>query len=180
MTLLAPSMQAYFTDRLIDQRRARPNTIAAYRHTFQLLLRFATKQTGTPPGAAPVHRRRRDESRRRGTAGRTRRRSSGLPDDDRRFDDPEVLVLQTMDVLRNRAFCIPVGRPSGVTGSAVIRGDDAEPRHGQLANQVTPFPPGLGKAVQQHDRAGTVAVGHVVDPHTWLDVGEAVREMPSN
>jgi integrase/recombinase XerD len=54
MTLLAPSMQSYFTDRLIDQRRASPNTIAAYRHTFQLLLRFATKQTGRPPSALDI------------------------------------------------------------------------------------------------------------------------------
>ena len=54
MTLLAPSMQAYFTDRLIDQRRASPNTIAAYRHTFQLLLRFATRQTGRPPSALDI------------------------------------------------------------------------------------------------------------------------------
>ena len=54
MTLLAPSMQAYFTDRLIDQRRASPNTIAAYRHTFQLLLRFATTQTDTRPSALDI------------------------------------------------------------------------------------------------------------------------------
>ncbi len=54
MTLLAPSMQAYFTDRLIDQRRASPNTIAAYRHTFQLLLRFASTQTGRPPSALDI------------------------------------------------------------------------------------------------------------------------------
>jgi integrase/recombinase XerD len=49
MSALAPSMQAYFTDRLIGQRAASPNTIAAYRHTFRLLLRFATDRTGTPP-----------------------------------------------------------------------------------------------------------------------------------
>jgi integrase/recombinase XerD len=49
MTLLAPSMQTYFTDRLIGQRQSSPNTIAAYRHTFQLLLRFATENTRTPP-----------------------------------------------------------------------------------------------------------------------------------
>ena len=54
MTLLAPSMQAYFTDRLIDQRRASPNTIAAYRHTFQLLLRFATERTSKPPSALDI------------------------------------------------------------------------------------------------------------------------------
>jgi integrase/recombinase XerD len=54
MTVLAPSMQGYFTDRLIGQRRASPNTIAAYRHTFQLLLRFATDRTGTPPSALDI------------------------------------------------------------------------------------------------------------------------------
>ena len=64
MTLLAPSMQAYFTDRLIDQRRASPNTIAAYRHTFQLLLRFATDRTGTTAERAGHHRSRRAADRR--------------------------------------------------------------------------------------------------------------------
>jgi integrase/recombinase XerD len=54
MTALAPSMQAYFTDRLINQRRASPNTIAAYRHTFRLLLAFATERTGAPPSRLDI------------------------------------------------------------------------------------------------------------------------------
>jgi integrase/recombinase XerD len=54
MTALAPSMQAYFIDRLISQRQASPNTIAAYRHTFRLLLGFATERTGTPPSALDI------------------------------------------------------------------------------------------------------------------------------
>ena len=54
MTALAPSMQAYFTDRLIGQRRASPNTIAAYRHTFRLLLGFATERTSKPPSALDI------------------------------------------------------------------------------------------------------------------------------
>jgi integrase/recombinase XerD len=54
MTALAPSMQGYFTDRLIGQRRASPNTIAAYRHTFQLLLRFVTDRTSTSPSALDI------------------------------------------------------------------------------------------------------------------------------
>ncbi len=49
MTALAPGLQAYFTDRLIGQRAASPNTIAAYRLTFRLLLRFATDRTKTAP-----------------------------------------------------------------------------------------------------------------------------------
>jgi site-specific recombinase XerD len=49
MSALAPAMQAYFTQRLIGQRQASQNTIAAYRHAFRLLLRFAAERTGTSP-----------------------------------------------------------------------------------------------------------------------------------
>ena len=49
MTLLAPSLQAWFTDRLITQRNSSPQTIAAYRDTFRLLLCFAREQTGKQP-----------------------------------------------------------------------------------------------------------------------------------
>jgi len=49
MTALAPTLQSFFTDRLISQRRASPNTIAAYRDTFRLLLGFASERTGKPP-----------------------------------------------------------------------------------------------------------------------------------
>ena len=46
MSLLAPTLQAFFTDRLIGQKRASPHTIAAYRDTIRLLLSFAAQQTG--------------------------------------------------------------------------------------------------------------------------------------
>jgi len=46
MSALAPALQAFFTERLITQRNASPQTIAAYRDTFRLLLRFAHQQTG--------------------------------------------------------------------------------------------------------------------------------------
>jgi site-specific recombinase XerC len=49
MTALAPALQAFFTERLITQRNASPQTIAAYRDTFKLLLRFAREQTGKQP-----------------------------------------------------------------------------------------------------------------------------------
>jgi integrase/recombinase XerD len=49
MTALAPALQAFFTERLITQRNASPQTIAAYRDTFKLLLRFAHEQTGKQP-----------------------------------------------------------------------------------------------------------------------------------
>lgn len=44
MTLLAGSLQAYFTDRLIRQRAASPNTISSYKLTFRLLLVFASQR----------------------------------------------------------------------------------------------------------------------------------------
>jgi integrase/recombinase XerD len=49
MTPLAPSLQAFFTERLLCQQRVSPNTIASYRDTFRLLLAFAQAQTGTRP-----------------------------------------------------------------------------------------------------------------------------------
>jgi len=49
MTALAPTLQAFFVDRLITQRGSSPETIAAYRHAFRLLLRFAQQQTGKQP-----------------------------------------------------------------------------------------------------------------------------------
>jgi site-specific recombinase XerD len=54
MTALAPTLQAYFTERLINQRAASPNTIAAYRTTFRLLLAFTAGRTGTAPSKLPI------------------------------------------------------------------------------------------------------------------------------
>ncbi|HEU5005607.1 MAG TPA: tyrosine-type recombinase/integrase [Jatrophihabitantaceae bacterium] len=54
MAALAPALQAYFTERLIQQRAASPNTIAAYRTTFRLLLTFAAQRTGTAPSNLAV------------------------------------------------------------------------------------------------------------------------------
>jgi len=54
MSTLAPSLEAYFTDRLISQRAASPSTIAAYALTFRLLLAFASKRTGTPPSRLDI------------------------------------------------------------------------------------------------------------------------------
>src|SRR4051812_37166243 len=49
MSALAPTLQAFFTDRLGRQRHASPHTIAAYRDTMRLLLAFTEQRTGTPP-----------------------------------------------------------------------------------------------------------------------------------
>jgi integrase/recombinase XerD len=48
MTLLAPALQRFFTDRLIGQRNASAHTVAAYRDAFRLLLSFASHELGQP------------------------------------------------------------------------------------------------------------------------------------
>jgi integrase/recombinase XerD len=54
VSALAPTLQAFFTDRLVRQRQASPQTIAAYRDTLRLLLVFAADRTGTAPSALDV------------------------------------------------------------------------------------------------------------------------------
>jgi site-specific recombinase XerD len=54
MTALAPSLQAFFTDRLIGQRAASPNTIGAYKTALRLLLVFASKRTGRTPACLDI------------------------------------------------------------------------------------------------------------------------------
>ena len=49
MSLVAPTLQAFFTDRLTRQLQASPRTIASYRDTLKLLLAFVNEQTGKPP-----------------------------------------------------------------------------------------------------------------------------------
>jgi len=46
---LAPLLQSFFTDRLFQQRRASPYTIASYRDSFRLLLAFAKERLHTEP-----------------------------------------------------------------------------------------------------------------------------------
>src|SRR5436190_9789903 len=54
MSTLAPTLQAFFTDRLARQRQASPHTIAAYRDAIKLLLAFAEQQTGKPPSRLDI------------------------------------------------------------------------------------------------------------------------------
>lgn len=49
MSTFAPLLQAFFTDRLMQQRHASPHTVAAYRDAFRLLLSFAQNELGKPP-----------------------------------------------------------------------------------------------------------------------------------
>lgn len=49
MSALAPTMEAFFTERLLTQRQASPRTVTAYRDSLRMLLIFAQKQTGKEP-----------------------------------------------------------------------------------------------------------------------------------
>jgi len=54
MTALAPTLQAFFTERLIRQRQASPHTLAAYRDTLRLLLVFASERRGIEPSKLDI------------------------------------------------------------------------------------------------------------------------------
>ena len=49
MTPVAPTLQAFFTERLVKQRDVSPRTIASYRDTLRLLLCFVEASTGRAP-----------------------------------------------------------------------------------------------------------------------------------
>ena len=54
MSALAPTVQAFFTQRLVQERNASPHTIAAYRDTIKLLLRFAAERCGREPSMLDI------------------------------------------------------------------------------------------------------------------------------
>jgi integrase/recombinase XerD len=49
MSMLAPSLQAFFVTRLGTERDVSPHTVDSYRHTFRLLLTYARQRTGKAP-----------------------------------------------------------------------------------------------------------------------------------
>ena len=49
MSLLAPTLQAFFAERQLAQLNASPHTVASYRDTFRLLLTFASQRTSKQP-----------------------------------------------------------------------------------------------------------------------------------
>jgi site-specific recombinase XerD len=51
---LAPTLQAFFTEHLTNQRRASPNTVAAYRDSTKLLLVFAAERCGKNPSRLQI------------------------------------------------------------------------------------------------------------------------------
>ena len=54
MSTLAPTLEAFFTDRLARQRGASAHTIEAYRDTLRLLLRYAQTTSGIQPSQLDI------------------------------------------------------------------------------------------------------------------------------
>jgi site-specific recombinase XerD len=54
MSILATTLQAFFTDRLICQRQVSPHTLTAYRDTWRLLLVFASAQRSKEPSKLDI------------------------------------------------------------------------------------------------------------------------------
>ena len=54
MTALAPTLQAFFTERLAGQLEASSHTVAAYRDTWWLLLTFVAARTQTGPARLDI------------------------------------------------------------------------------------------------------------------------------
>jgi site-specific recombinase XerD len=54
MNTLAPTLQSFFTDRLVRQRHVSAHTVAAYRDALKLLFVFAEQRTGKAPSTLDV------------------------------------------------------------------------------------------------------------------------------
>jgi integrase/recombinase XerD len=54
MSLLAPTLEAFFSERLARQKNASPHTVASYRDCWRLLLGFVYDTTGTAPSALGI------------------------------------------------------------------------------------------------------------------------------
>src|SRR5262245_46803478 len=52
--MIAPYLQAFFADYLIQQKRLSPQTIGSCRDTFRLWLTFLREQTGKEPAALRI------------------------------------------------------------------------------------------------------------------------------
>ena len=49
MSLIAPTLESFFTDRLVKQQHASPATIGPYRDSLRMLLTYAQEHTGKTP-----------------------------------------------------------------------------------------------------------------------------------
>ena len=107
MTALAPALQAFFTERLITQRNASPQTIAAYRDTFRLLLALRARADRQAAVRAGHRRSRRAADRRVPQPSRTR--PGQQPQDPQRQarSDPLLLPVRGAGAPRARAHDRP-------------------------------------------------------------------------
>ena len=53
-TSLAPLLERFFTQRLMQQRQASPHTISSYRDTFRQFLIFAQQRLHQPPSRLTI------------------------------------------------------------------------------------------------------------------------------
>jgi len=51
MSSIAPTLQLFFTERMVKQLQASPRTVVSYRDTCRLLLRFVADRTGKAPSS---------------------------------------------------------------------------------------------------------------------------------
>jgi hypothetical protein len=177
MTPLAPTLEAYFTDRLLCQQRVSPNTIASYRDTFRLLLAFAQQHTGMSPsrleltqldatmiGAFLEH-----LETQRGNSPRTRNVRLGAIHGffnycALRHPEHADLIARVLAIPAKRSEKRIVTRPRaaadhGADGPARLGGDRTDQR--RCASRHRPAPAGLGqrqkgarRAAHQPDRRG--------------------------
>jgi integrase/recombinase XerD len=54
MNALAPTLQTFFTDRLVRQRHASPETVAAFRDGLRLLVGFASQLVHNAPSQLDI------------------------------------------------------------------------------------------------------------------------------
>lgn len=109
MSALAPTLQAFFTEHLTGQRQASPHTIAAYRDTMRLLLRFAQQQTAKEPSALNI-----DDPRRaadRGVPGSPAARAFEQREDAQREAGGHPLAVSVRRVASSRARRSHPARP---------------------------------------------------------------------
>ncbi len=130
MSTFAPTLQAFFTQHLIDHRRVSTHTVTAYRDTCKLLLAYAQRTTGITPSKltftdldAPLVSGFLDHlQRERGNNAARRTPLTGRPHRARRQGDAGVAPLWAPQQRRHRGRCGPSKvRSAGESRSRAVR-----------------------------------------------------------
>jgi hypothetical protein len=87
-----------------------------------------------------------------------------------------MLPQQRVDVCCHGALVIAAVRSPRVSGTAIVRGDDAVASIDDVRDDSSPLPPCLWKAMQQHDRACSLARRHEVQAQMGLDISHAMTQ----